>query len=125
MSNAVPHPSEKRAIVQAIVNALGNCASICASPCHLLYLLYFANSSSPLVSSVDGSFLFPTSSTDHNRTGFAVTMAFMIIAFVMAFLLRYLLAKYPHPSLDTATSQHVAHETRYDEKSGEHGPSAS
>lgn len=25
----VPHPSEKRAIVQAVVNALGNSASIC------------------------------------------------------------------------------------------------
>jgi hypothetical protein len=34
-----------------------------------------------------------------NRTGFGVTMAFMVIAFVMAFVLKYLLAKYPYPEL--------------------------
>lgn len=29
VSNSIPHPAEKRAIVQAVVNALGNSASIC------------------------------------------------------------------------------------------------
>lgn len=33
VSNAIPHPSEKRAIVQAMVNALGNSASICECEC--------------------------------------------------------------------------------------------
>ncbi|POS71823.1 phthalate transporter [Diaporthe helianthi] len=75
VSNSIPHPSEKRAIVQATVNALGNSASIY------------------------GSFLFPSKDPNHNRTGFAVTMVFMVIALIMAFILRYLLAKYPYPEL--------------------------
>lgn len=33
--------------------------------------------------------------------GFGVTVAFMCIALVMAFVLRYLLAKYPYPVLYT------------------------
>ncbi|KAJ4410346.1 hypothetical protein N0V82_009250 [Gnomoniopsis sp. IMI 355080] len=76
VSNAIPHPSEKRAIVQAVVNALGNSASIY------------------------GSFLFPSGASDHNRMGFGVTMAFMVIAFGMAFFLRWSLAKYPYPELN-------------------------
>lgn len=31
--------------------------------------------------------------------GFSVTMVFMVIALIMAFALRYLLAKYPYPEL--------------------------
>lgn len=31
--------------------------------------------------------------------GFGVTMAFMVIALCMAFVLRYTLAKYPYPEL--------------------------
>lgn len=84
VSNAIPHPSEKRAIVQATVNALGNNASIY------------------------GSFLFLKNSTNHHRTGFAVTMAFMIIAFIMAFVLKYTLAKFPYPALQTAHAQEVS-----------------
>ncbi|PWN32755.1 MFS general substrate transporter [Meira miltonrushii] len=72
-ANAIPWPSEKRAISLAVINALGNSASIY------------------------GSFLFPAGAKDHNRTGFAVTMAFMVLAFVMAFFLRFFLAKYPYP----------------------------
>ena len=48
---------------------------------------------------IDGSFLFPSKDKNHNRVGFGVTMVFMIIALVMAFALRYLLAKYPYPEL--------------------------
>lgn len=75
VSNAIPHPSEKRAIVQAAVNGLGNSASIY------------------------GSFLFPSNATDHNRMGFAVTMAFMVLTFVMAFALRWSLRRWPYPEL--------------------------
>lgn len=81
VSNSIPHPSEKRAIAQAIVNALGNSASIY------------------------GSFLFPANAADHNRMGFAVTMVFMVLAFAMAFVLRYFTAKYPYPSLQQPGSQ--------------------
>lgn len=48
---------------------------------------------------VDGSFLFPSGATDHNRMGFGVTMAFMVIALCMAFVLKYTLARYPYPEL--------------------------
>lgn len=51
---------------------------------------------------LDGSFLFPSSATDHHRMGFGVTMAFMIIALCMAFVLRYTLAKYPYPELPSS-----------------------
>ena len=63
----------------------------------------------------DGSFLFPSNTTDHNRMGFAVTMAFMVLALVMALLLKYLLAKYPYPELQLEQSPtpsgHDGHET--------------
>jgi MFS family permease len=81
LSNSIPHPSEKRAIAQAVVNGLGNSASIY------------------------GSFLFPKNATDYNRMGFGVTMAFMCIAFVMAFVLRWALAKWPYPELQTTQHQ--------------------
>lgn len=76
VSNAIPHPAEKRAIVQATVNALGNSASIY------------------------GSFLFPKNSKNFQRMGFGVTLGFMLIAFTMAFVLRYYLAKYPYPGIE-------------------------
>lgn len=93
VSNSVPHPSEKRAIVQATVNALGNSASIY------------------------GSFLFPSNTRDHNRTGFAVTMVFMAMAFVMAFVMRFFLNKYPYPEIQLATANTTTtneEETRQD-----------
>ncbi|EPQ28135.1 uncharacterized protein PFL1_04462 [Pseudozyma flocculosa PF-1] len=80
VSNAIPHPSEKRAVAQALVNALGNSASIY------------------------GSFLFPKNATDHNRMGFAVTMAFMCIAAGMALVLKYLLNRYPYPEIEQASA---------------------
>lgn len=43
--------------------------------------------------------MFPSKDKNHNRMGFSVTMVFMVIALVMAFTLRYLLAKYPYPEL--------------------------
>lgn len=90
-SNAIPWPSEKRAISLAVINALGNSASIY------------------------GSFLFPANAKDHNRTGFAVTMAFMILAFFMAFVLRFFLAKYPYPELQQVPVAEVHHDEANDD----------
>lgn len=36
--------------------------------------------------------------------GFAVTMVFMVVAFGMAFVLRYTLAKFPYPEIQTAST---------------------
>lgn len=75
-SNAIPHPAEKRAVVVALVNGMGNFASIY------------------------GSFLFPKVSPNHHRMGFGVLLAFMLIAFCMAFIIKFFLRKYPYPSLE-------------------------
>lgn len=77
VSNAIPHPSEKRAVVQALVNGLGNSASIY------------------------GSYLFNQGDKNFNRKGFGVTMAFMAMAVMMALLNRYLLAKHPYPEMQS------------------------
>ncbi|GAC76394.1 permease of the major facilitator superfamily [Moesziomyces antarcticus T-34] len=77
VSNAIPHPSEKRAVVQAFVNGMGNSAS-----------LY-------------GSYLFNKGDKNYNRKGFGVTMAFMLLAVVMSLVIRHLLAKYPYPEMQS------------------------
>ncbi|KAJ9478483.1 putative High-affinity nicotinic acid transporter (putative) [Pseudozyma hubeiensis] len=78
VSNAIPHPSEKRAVVQAFVNGMGNSASIY------------------------GSYLFNKGDKNFNRKGFGVTMAFMLIAALLSLVMRVLLVRYPYPEI-----QHV------------------
>ncbi|KAJ1028815.1 hypothetical protein NDA16_001980 [Ustilago loliicola] len=77
VSNAIPHPSEKRAVVQAFVNGMCNSASIY------------------------GSYLFNKGDCNFNRKGFGVTMAFMFLAVLTSIGLRYFLAKYPYPQMQS------------------------
>ncbi|CAO1628611.1 unnamed protein product [Sympodiomycopsis kandeliae] len=91
-SNAIPHPGEKRAVAVAFINGMGNLASIY------------------------GSFLFPKNSKNQNRTGFGVTLAFMSIAFVMAFVMKWALTKWPYPELQTSNTISMS---RRDEEEGQ------
>lgn len=90
VSNAIPHPSEKRAIAQAFVNALGNSASLW------------------------GSFLFHAGAKDYNRTGFSVNLALMVLVVVGAIVVQIFLKRNPYPEMQTPAARQAAAATKVD-----------
>ncbi|OAA69694.1 Major facilitator superfamily domain, general substrate transporter [Cordyceps fumosorosea ARSEF 2679] len=73
LSNTISQPAEKRAVAIGIVNALAN------------------------LSSVYGSYIWPSNSAPKYIAGFSVSICLMFGAIVTAFLLKVLLNKFPYP----------------------------
>ncbi|ATY63859.1 Major facilitator superfamily general substrate transporter [Cordyceps militaris] len=72
LSNTISQPAEKRAVAIAIVNALAN------------------------LSSVYGSYIWPTNSAPKYIAGFSVSICLMAGAVATAFLLKFLLNRFPY-----------------------------
>ncbi|KAJ2979018.1 hypothetical protein NQ176_g3497 [Zarea fungicola] len=73
LSNTISQPAEKRAVAIGIVNALAN------------------------LSSVYGSYIWPSNSAPKYIAGFSVTICLMFSAVATAFLLMILLKRFPYP----------------------------
>lgn len=73
LSNTISHPTQKRAVVIALINGLSN------------------------VSSIYGSYIWPSSSAPEYIPGFVTVTCFMFGVFTAAGLSIYLFKKYPYP----------------------------